>query len=116
MSDIDDELLKYFWPHPYPSSHPPLEVMFSNGLPTSNNDTVHKVLSVPYGTFEQAIKDLIRDAKIDELMRLETPFIDEPTGHRTVDSNFAGGERIMIHKYQSVIGSRIAALKEQANE
>jgi hypothetical protein len=50
-----EALLQYFWPHPYPQSHPPIQVTFSNGMPESDNDPIHKVFVIPYSLLEKAV-------------------------------------------------------------
>lgn len=55
----DLNLLQYFWPHPYPQSHPPIQVTFSNGLPENDNDPVHKVFVLPYSMLEYVIYALL---------------------------------------------------------
>lgn len=69
MNNKQPELEDYFWPHPYPRSHPPLEVTFSNGIPESENDPIHKTFTVPYSTFKTALSkwrtDSTKKAEID---------------------------------------------------
>lgn len=82
-----DKLLKYFWPHPYPQSHPPIQVTFSNGIPESDDDPIHKVFVIPYSLFERALQSyidkVVTQARIDEWQRtfhITDTWEDSPKG------------------------------------
>lgn len=74
-SEIEKELLKYFWPQPYPQHSKPTQVIFSNGLTISDNDKEHKMFVIPFHTFKVVIDTLITQSekqaeirgRIDEL-------------------------------------------------
>ena len=78
----DDELLKYFWPHPYPKSHPPTQVTFNNGLPESDRDRIHMWSSVSWHVFKTAVEAEVTRKQLELLERLENPQLTLHAGKR----------------------------------
>jgi hypothetical protein len=110
-----DELLKYFWPYPYPQHLPPTTVTFHNGLPLDNNDTDHMLFQMSYNTFRTAIEAEKRayalEARIEELDRL----VFEETGISDVERfEYQNDGAPMLTIQPPYVSHRIAELRSKA--
>lgn len=60
-TELQNQLLEYFWPTPYPRHMPPIEVVFSNDIPKGDRDTDHMSFQISFSMFKLSIEHLIQD-------------------------------------------------------
>lgn len=106
--DSSSELLKYFWPFPYPEHLPPFEVIFSNGLPESDNDTDHMVFQIPFSTFKTAVEALIAQSRQELLKRIELPELKNTKHSESIGTQAFG--------YNQALSEVAAILKQLKGE
>jgi hypothetical protein len=112
QSNYSKDLLKYFWPFPYPEHLPPNQVVFSNGLPESDHDPDHMIFQMAYSHLIAAIQDIVESERSTLIDELEAKLPENPlTNARIADEDMPKGKYLQLKAKQQGFNNAITEVK-----